>query len=623
MSASPTTISGPGTQTFAFVGEAAHTALMGPTSGSSAPTFRQPTLADVAAGVAAAGTYDFSGASIVLPVTPGGTATANGQALYDSTNLNWHVWDAGADSLMATFVAGGITSGHCTEFQETGASLSLADAGAPCGSGGGGGTSVTVNGGGTLSTLALNGSTPAPDASFIASTFKISGANAIVELPYGSASTIGALKCGTGLTCASGTASVTGGSSGIPANLVQAFTGTSWTDDDNETQATTITVSSWTCTAGVCTFVNSGANGFLAGDWVNVRYLSSWFAVPSPYALGTGYTLFQVLPTGLSSTGFKFNYALNTGSCSSSCGTVESAMNNLPFAATAAPGQPSTAQANTVVLLASPVTLGGIASNFAAMFAAYNPGTTGNPLVVTLSDPWNDIGLCESVATIEGYYSSIFAAAHAWTSTRVMVLSPMAKNTSQAFGAGFCTFPVAPQVEAIQIDQWLQTTANPNLAVRANGEHWDYYLDAGAVYNDAYDTGLLYGSPTAWQKLGQMYTNCLAAGGCEPLSGMRWRFGNANNADSSAGNGYNMVPIRGQHQDVPMAKCFEQLRYDSGDRRIRWSVSGFNRCRIWLFQRRHDSGTAALRLTNALTTGGNAIAIVLPVRAARRAITYT
>lgn len=59
---------------------------------------------------------------------------------------------------------------------------------------GGAGTSVTVDGGPTLSSLALNGSSPSPDSDYIADPFKISGGDAIVETPYGSGSVFGVLE---------------------------------------------------------------------------------------------------------------------------------------------------------------------------------------------------------------------------------------------------------------------------------------------------------------------------------------------------------------------------------------------------------------------------------------------
>lgn len=75
----------------------------------------------------------------------------------------------------------------------------------------GSGTSVSVNGGSGLGTLNLNSSTPSADSNFLASTIKISGGNAIVEVPYGTSSSVGVLACGSGTTCSGGVISATTG----------------------------------------------------------------------------------------------------------------------------------------------------------------------------------------------------------------------------------------------------------------------------------------------------------------------------------------------------------------------------------------------------------------------------
>jgi hypothetical protein len=64
--------------------------------------------------------------------------------------------------------------------------------------------------------LNINASSPSPDASYLALTPKISGADAIIEAPYGSSSGLGVLECGSGTSCASGVISV-------PASGVASF----------------------------------------------------------------------------------------------------------------------------------------------------------------------------------------------------------------------------------------------------------------------------------------------------------------------------------------------------------------------------------------------------------------
>lgn len=107
------------------------------------------TLANVTAGAATSGTYNFSGATqLIEPVAAGYASAANGEMGYDTTNLNWHGWQNGADLLLAFMPKSGLTSGHCVQFLASTNSWTLADAGAACGSGGA--VSSVTNSDGTL-----------------------------------------------------------------------------------------------------------------------------------------------------------------------------------------------------------------------------------------------------------------------------------------------------------------------------------------------------------------------------------------------------------------------------------------------------------------------------------------
>lgn len=132
-------------------------------TGSAAVTLSYNTLG--APGLTASNTFtgslnDFSGVTQVkLPVAGGYASAAQGELGYDSTNLNWHAWDNGADNFVAVFpVSSPPTTGHCVEFLKTTNSWSLEDAGAACGSGSGG-TNVEMNGGSALTTLNITGNT--------------------------------------------------------------------------------------------------------------------------------------------------------------------------------------------------------------------------------------------------------------------------------------------------------------------------------------------------------------------------------------------------------------------------------------------------------------------------------
>lgn len=92
--------------------------------------------------------FDASSATQVkLPVKAGFAAAANGEAGFDSTNNNWHLWN-GADRILAP-LASGFTSGHCGQPTQTAGKWEIADTGTACGAGGGG-TVTSWSGDGAL-----------------------------------------------------------------------------------------------------------------------------------------------------------------------------------------------------------------------------------------------------------------------------------------------------------------------------------------------------------------------------------------------------------------------------------------------------------------------------------------
>lgn len=102
---------------------------------NAAPTFAQPTLADIAAGVAPTGTFDFSGVTLFKGrVGAGLTTTVNGDFGYDTTNKNWHFWENAGDRLAGIW-ASTPTNGNCVSAQVSSSVVTLVDAGAPCATG--------------------------------------------------------------------------------------------------------------------------------------------------------------------------------------------------------------------------------------------------------------------------------------------------------------------------------------------------------------------------------------------------------------------------------------------------------------------------------------------------------
>lgn len=330
----------------------------------------------------------------------------------------------------------------------------------------------------------------------------------------------------------------------MPTNVNIICTGSSICDDDAETKATTVTISGFTApSSGVVTFTNTGTNGFHAGDWVNMRYLSSgkWPSPPSYMALGTGYTLFQVLSTGLSATQFEVNVgSLSVTACSVGCGTVESAMNNLGYQIAQVAGMPSNVINNTYVLLPSDVTIRGLAANYSSLFHSISPSVTGNPGYIFVTDVWNDIGICQSVAQIETNYQSFWASAHAdgW---KIVQSSLPNKDVGQNWGAGFCSFPQAPYYEMVQLDRWLEVQARTQ-ATLATGSYWDIWSDAGLTQNDPKTAGLQDGSATGWQNFAIGIANAMLTGSGMPLPRVPIYWGTFQGTSASVQNGTMFVP---------------------------------------------------------------------------------
>src|SRR5271157_173618 len=88
------------------IASASHNFMTSYTASTGAFTKAQPTLADIAAGTAPAGTFDFSGVTILKArVGAGLTTSVNGDIGYDTTNKNWHVWDNATDSFVGVFAS--------------------------------------------------------------------------------------------------------------------------------------------------------------------------------------------------------------------------------------------------------------------------------------------------------------------------------------------------------------------------------------------------------------------------------------------------------------------------------------------------------------------------------------
>lgn len=141
---------------FTQVTQAANLVFAGPSTGSAAnPTFRALVAADIPSGLpnvvynnqvntgTAAFTLDASGSTVSnafkVPAQANLTVGVAGATGEDTTATMYHNYTGGVDSLQMTVPkSASITNGHCTDFSVSGSVITLADAGAACGSGGGG-----------------------------------------------------------------------------------------------------------------------------------------------------------------------------------------------------------------------------------------------------------------------------------------------------------------------------------------------------------------------------------------------------------------------------------------------------------------------------------------------------
>jgi hypothetical protein len=295
--------------------------------------------------------------------------------------------------------------------------------------------------------------------------------------------TISGVTCTLGGNCTIGGTGVT---QSIPSNTVFAFTGDSVNDDDSGVIMGSFPLTSYSCNGTVCTVVNTGTNGLSAGDWVNMRNATGFSAPPSYETLGTDYTLFKVLSTGLSSTQFEFSYTTASPTCSSSCGTAALANYNLPFNTTSQGALKGVG--TTVMKLANPVSIAGLATNYSSLFHSISPAVSGNPGYLIIDGITNDFALytCDStsVATLEANLQSIWSQAHTdgWT---VVMGSPNAVLYNEYEFRCLSFYPYL-----ISIEKWLYSQGKDQ-SNASGGQYWDLFADVQKVVEDAHDTSLV------------------------------------------------------------------------------------------------------------------------------------
>lgn len=382
-------------------------------------------------------------------------------------------------------------------------------------SGGGGGGSVFVNGG-SVSNPNFNNSTPAASAgsSNYAQNvqFQVSAFNISANLP-----------------------------TAIPDGAYFVFTGDSRNVDDTKVIGTPIAISSWSTSGSTLTINTSTAHGLSLGDWIDTRFATSWPACPTGVILGTGCTLFRVTAVN-SSTQVTVNVgSFASGSCSSSCGTVQSAMSYMPYAATCSAAMPSWACANTIVLLTSDVTIRGVAAGYSAVLHPYSAAVLSAPVYLIVTGYSNDASICQTYSQIETNYQSIFSQAHT-DGDIVVVESEAAANINQQ------TTGCSPSAYMawFNVAQWLGQQNKTPASVANSNKYWDMIADAGAVVNDAYNSSLIASNngfgPAGAKLAANALATTLKTGAGMPLSRVPLFSGDMPENANTAGNGYVFIP---------------------------------------------------------------------------------
>jgi hypothetical protein len=305
-------------------------------------------------------------------------------------------------------------------------------------------------------------------------------------LPAPVAGTVGnCVKIGTGNVAADNGSACGSGGTGVqynPSNTLYVFTGDSVIADDTNVLGPNITING-SCNGTVCTVTNTGNNGLSAGDWV---YTSYFIAPPAPFGTdSTTYSMFQVLPTGLSATGFQFNYSVGTATITNQ--NARPANYFLPFSAM---NQPFFKGHGTVnVTTDQSYSIAGYATDYAALFHSISPAATGNnPEYLILNDIFNnDIQLCTSAATIEADLQSFWQQAHTdgWIVVQGTSTSTPWNTTSLGCVSAFSTRQA--------VNTWLlgQGKSFYNTSGASTGEYWDRLADVGAILNNPTDTNLI------------------------------------------------------------------------------------------------------------------------------------
>lgn len=258
-------------------------------------------------------------------------------------------------------------------------------------------------------------------------------------------------------------------------------------DDSGNILGNTITVTAVSWNSGVCSFTNSGTNGFSAGDWFSTMGISSPSFLQNPIGNQGVYTngiaFLQVLSTGLTSTTFEANCTGGTGTGSGTGGTVETANGFLPYLTAKEPFFKGGSIA-PIAALPNGSTVAALDTNYSTVVT---PWVTGGTQYLFLAGAGkNDIGACNSAAVIEGHLQSVWSKAHAQGLTVIQATTfPTAWN-SLFCPTVFTTFTT--------LNTWLREQSK-NITNASSGQYWDRIVDQyNLIGTDTTDNNLIAGN---------------------------------------------------------------------------------------------------------------------------------
>jgi hypothetical protein len=272
---------------------------------------------------------------------------------------------------------------------------------------------------------------------------------------------------------------VTGGGGGIvppnPTTTTYAVIGDSRNLSSTSSVAVSLAATAVNCNGTVC--VVTAANTLAPNDWIGIESTFS-----PTFLQGNNPYFFHVLATGLSSTQFEFSYTANTGTGTG--GMVEYAsylwpllMANQPYFlghGTVLNFNPTSGEAVADTITFYPLSIHPI-----------SPAVVGNKGFLFIQVGYEDFITTNSCNTsalpsIEANFQTLWTDAHADGWQIVEVTNPA---NSHANDGGACNDNSFTDIFQ-QFNLWLKAQA-PSEVSHANGEYWDYLVDAAAMINNA------------------------------------------------------------------------------------------------------------------------------------------